>query len=116
MVLAVRRALPIAIACTTGWAVYQTTRDPLTACASALAAFAPCSTVFDRAALSDHTLIRWMTRGVELAGGLLLAVCLASSIAQVLGADQTLMHSASIFLCTAILGVLAVASRYRTAT
>lgn len=116
VVLAVRRALPIAIAGTTGWAAHHTTHDPLTACAATLAALALSSVLFDRAALSENTLIRCMTRGVEIAGGIFLAALLAWSIAQVLDADQTLTQSALVSLSAAILGVLVVASRYRITT
>jgi hypothetical protein len=116
VVLAVRRALPIAIACTAGWATHHITHDPLTACATALAAFMISSTLLDRAASSQGLFVRWMARGVELAGGMLLAVCLAWSIAQALGTDQTLTQIALVSLSAAILGVLVVVSRYRTAT
>lgn len=116
VLLALRRALPLAIAGATGWAAYQTTHDPLAACATALATFMISSTLLDRAALSQGLFVRWMARGIELAVGVLLATTLAWSIARTFSADQTVMQIALVSLSAAILGVLVVTSRYRTAT
>lgn len=112
--LAVRRALPIAAACAAGWIVHQTIHDPLTACAVALATLALSSTILDWVALSRRPFVRWLVRGAETAGGVLVAMFLAWSFARAFGGEHTILQMAFICLSAGILGCLTVFSRYRS--
>jgi hypothetical protein len=115
MALAVRRALPIAIACVVLWATQQAGYDPLTACLAAAAMFAVGSMVFDRAAMSEQIPVRLVIRGLECLAGAAVAVFFAWSIAHAFGSAETTTQPALLGISAAILGGLITASRYRTA-
>ena len=114
LVLTIRRALPIALACAIGWLAYHLSYDLLTACAIALAALVLSCALLDRAALSERLSLRWPIRGAELAGGILIAEFLAVSFARTFARADAVSDLAPVLISAGILSVLAVASRYST--
>ncbi len=114
MGLAVRRALPIAIACLFFWATQQAGYDLLTACLAAAAMFAVSSMLFDRAAMSVHSIMRFSVRAVECAAGAIVAVFLASTVASGIDNATTMTSAAVLTISAALLGGLITALRYRT--
>lgn len=115
MALAVRRALPIAIACLVFWATQQAGHDLLTARLAAAAMFAVCSMLFDRAAMSVQPIMRFSFRTIECFAGALVAAFFAWSFARAFRGAEMTMQPALLGISAAMLGGLITASRYRTA-
>lgn len=115
MALAVRRALPIAIACLVFWATEQAGYDLLTACLAAAATFAVYSMLFDCAAMSVQPIMRFSFRAIECFAGAAAAVFFAWSIAHAFGGAETMAQPALLLVTAALLGGIIVTSRYRRA-
>ncbi len=113
--LAVQRALPIAITRAARWAAKHTTRDPLTACAAAITMLALFSLLLDRAVLSQRFLVGWIVRASKLAVGSLLAALLSWTLARTFGGGETIAQPTLLLISAGVLAGFAVATRYRTA-
>ena len=113
MALAVRRALPIAIASIVLWATQRAGHDLLTVCMAAAAVFTLCTMLFDRAAMSARVALRCSVRGLECFAGALVAVFFAWSFARSFGSAATMTGQPIMMISAALLGGLITASRYR---
>lgn len=115
MALAMRRALPIAIACLVFWATQQAGYDLLTACMAAVAAFTLCSQLFDHASMSSHSALRFSVRGLECFAGATVAVFFVFSFARSFGGAKAMTGPPIMMISAALLGGIIVTSRYRMA-